>query len=69
VFNRIALIAAGLVLGATTTLAGTPPPATAPKDAPHRSYDQKRFDCRKLGAESGLSGQALRSFIAECMKK
>jgi len=69
VFNRVVLIAAGLVLGASTALAGTPPKAAAPQDAPHRNYDQKMRDCRKLGTESGLSGDALRGFIADCMKK
>ena len=42
-------------------------PAPAPSDT-HKSYDQKARECRKLAKGQGLSGEALRAFIADCVK-
>lgn len=67
--KSILSIVAGLALGVSTAFAAAPAPQQAPKEVNHRTYDQKLHDCRKLGSESGLSGEALRSFIADCMKK
>jgi hypothetical protein len=69
VFKRFILISAGVMLGVSTAYAAAPAPQQAPKEVHHRNYDQKLHDCRKLGSESGLAGEALRAFVAECMKK
>ncbi len=60
------VIAALMLLGASASLAQTSP-APAPSDT-HKSYDQKARECRKLAKGQGLSGEALRAFIADCVK-
>jgi hypothetical protein len=62
-----ACIVAGLAqFGASISIARAPP-APAPSDA-YEHYEQKARECRTLAKEPGLSGEALRAFIADCAK-
>jgi hypothetical protein len=61
------VVAALVLLGASASLAQTAPPQ-APATNTHKSYDQKARECRKLSQDQGLSGEALRAFIADCIK-
>jgi len=58
-----------IILGTALALAGVSIAVaqTAPTDS-HKNYDQKARDCKKLAVGQGLTGDALRSFIAECTK-
>jgi hypothetical protein len=61
------VVAALVLLGASSSLAQTPPPEARVENT-HKSYDQKARECRKLARGQGLSGEALRAFIADCVK-
>lgn len=52
-------------------LAASGASAQSSESAPnaHKAYDQKLQNCRKQGAAHGLSGEALRTFVASCMKE
>lgn len=39
----------------------------APPENPHKAYDQKVSACRIQAANSGLTGDALTAFIAQCV--
>jgi hypothetical protein len=42
---------------------------TAPaKQNTHRNHDRAARECKKVGADQQLSGDALLTFIAKCMK-
>ena len=62
--KKIILSVAGLLAATSFCLAQTEPP----KENTHRTYDQIARECKKLGAEQKLKGEALRTFIAACMK-
>jgi hypothetical protein len=60
-------VAALALLGTASSLAQTAP-AAPPATNTHKSYDQKARECRKLAQDQGLTGEALRAFIADCVK-
>jgi hypothetical protein len=62
--KKITLCVAGMLAATGFCLAQTAPA----KENTHRTYDQKARECKKLGAEQQLTGEALRTFIATCMK-
>lgn len=62
--KNIFMSVAALLAASSFCLAQTAPA----KENPHRSYDQKARECKKLGAEQQLSGEELRAFIATCIK-
>jgi hypothetical protein len=62
--KKITMTVAGTLVAATLCSAQTAPA----KPNTHRNYDQAARECKKLGAEQQLSGDALLAFIAKCMK-
>ncbi len=61
--KHFVLAAAIALQGGSWAVAQTAQPSDA-----HKSYDQKRRDCRKQADEKGLKGEEMRAFIAQCMK-
>ncbi len=55
-----------LVLATSTAIAQSAP---TPRADAHKSYDDKIRECRKLGAEQGLSGEALRAYVTDCARR
>ena len=62
--KNVILSMAGLLIASSFCLAQTEPA----KENTHRSYDQKARACKKLAAEQQLTGDELRTFVANCMK-
>jgi hypothetical protein len=58
--------AALLMLATSMAMAQTAP---TPRADAHKSYDDKIRECRKLGAEQGLTGEALRAYVTDCARR
>ncbi len=59
------LLAVLWVLIASCSMAYTAP---QPRVDAHKAHDDKIRECRKRGAEQGLVGETLRSFVAQCTR-
>jgi hypothetical protein len=49
-------------------IAQTPPPII-PASNPHKAYDKKFRACKKLALEQNLTGESLRTFVAQCVRQ
>jgi hypothetical protein len=64
--KKVLITTAMALHSATFCFAQATAPA-APAD-PHKAYDQKVRECKKLATDQQLTGEASRAFIAQCVK-
>jgi hypothetical protein len=64
--TKVLITTAMALHSATFCFAQATAPA-APAD-PHKAYDQKVRECRKLAIDQQLTGEVSRAFIAQCVK-
>jgi hypothetical protein len=62
------LISTAMVLHSAMLCFAQPSAPTAPTENPHKTYDQKVRECRKLAIDQQLTGEVSRAFIAQCVK-
>jgi hypothetical protein len=64
--KKVLIITAMALQCKTSCFAQATAPA-APAD-PHRAYDQKVRECKKMATDQHLTGEGGRAFIAQCVK-